>query len=83
MQLQIQPLRVRKNNAKLAVIAIVISIPYYWWAGSDYADRMGSWGLLVFLGYLTFVVIVLGLCRKRLRRKSLEVEAKAESERAG
>jgi hypothetical protein len=83
MQLQIQPERVRKNNAKLLVLAIILSIPYYLWAGSDYAERMGNWGLLVFVGWLTYIFIILGLVRKRLRRKSLEAEAKVEREFAG
>jgi len=82
MQLQIQPPRVRRNNAKLLVVAGVVSIPYYFWAGSDYADRMGAWGLLVFLGWMIYLFIILGLVRKRLRRTSLEAEAKAERERA-
>jgi hypothetical protein len=73
---------VRKNNAKLAVIAVVLSIPYYCWAGSENADRMGSWGLLVFIGHLTFVITVLGFYRKRLRRNSLEVEAKTATDGA-
>jgi len=82
IQLQIQPLRVRKNNAKLLVLAGILSIPYYIWAGSDYADRMGAWGLLVFFGWITYLFVILGLVRKRLRRTSLEAEAKAERERA-
>jgi hypothetical protein len=82
MQLQIQPPRVRRNNAKLLVLAGVLSIPYCFWAGSDLADGMGAWGLLVFIGHLAVVTTVLGLVRKRLRRTSLEAEAKAERERA-
>ena len=60
-----------------------MTIPYAFWAGSEYADKMGSWGLLVFIGHLTLVTIVLGLYRRRLRRKSLEAEAKTESDKAG
>ena len=82
MQLQIQPPRVQRNNAKLAALAFVLTIPYCFWAGSDLADRMGAWGLLVFIGHLAFVITVLGLVRKQLRRTSLEAEAKTERERA-
>jgi hypothetical protein len=82
LQLQIQPPRVRRNNAKLLVVTVIISIPYYFWAGSDLADRMGAWGLLVFFGWLAYLFIILGLVRKRLRRTSLEAEAKAEGDRA-
>jgi len=65
---------VRRNNAKLLLLAGILSIPYYWWAGSDYADLLGSWGLVVFFGWLACLFVVLGLVRKRLRRKSLETE---------
>lgn len=82
MQLQIQSPRVRKNNAKLLVLIAILSIPYYWWAGSDYADRMGRWGILVFFGWLAYLCIIGGLVRKRLRRKSLEAEAREEAARA-
>jgi len=65
------------------MLAGILSIPYYFWAGSNYADRMGAWGLLVFAGWLACLFIILGLARKRLRRTSLEAEARIESEGAG
>jgi hypothetical protein len=80
--LQIHPLRVRRNNAKLLTVAMILTIPYAFCAGSDSADRMGSWGLLVFIGHLTFVITVLGFYRKRLRRNSLEAEAKTAADGA-
>jgi hypothetical protein len=82
MPLQVQPARVIKNNAKLLALTCVLSIPYWLWAGSDYADRMGRRGFLVFIGWLTYLFIILGLVRKRLRRKSLESEAAANAAKA-
>ena len=56
---------------KLIGLIAILALPYCFWVGSDYSDRIEPWiGLVIFIGYLIFINVVVLILWKRMHRTS-------------
>src|SRR5258708_3715062 len=83
MQLRIQPLEVRKLNAKLALLTWLLSVPFFSWLWSKMDSRgeihSPKWQVSVlFFGNLALGFTVVALVRRHLRTKLYEKRAAEE-----
>jgi hypothetical protein len=53
----------RMRRMKLIGLVALLALPYCFWVGYDYSDRIEPWiGLIIFVGYLIFVNLVCSFC---------------------
>lgn len=61
----------RMRRMKLIGLIAILALPYCFWVGSDYSDRIEPWsGLVIFVGYLLFVNLAVVILWKRMNRTS-------------
>jgi hypothetical protein len=61
----------RMRRIKLIGLVALLALPYCFWVGSDYSDRIEPWiGLIIFVGYLIFVNLVVLILWKRMHKPS-------------
>ena len=61
----------RMRRIKLIGLVALLALPYCFWVGSDYSDRIEPWiGLVIFVGYLLFVNLAVVILWKRMNRTS-------------
>lgn len=69
MNIKIQPPEVRRRNAKLIALAIVVSIPFYCWALFADLDDAPRWLPITALGLdLSVVVVAIAIAKRYMNR---------------
>ena len=61
----------RMRRVKLIGLIAILALPYCFWVGSDYSERVEPWiGLVIFVGYLILVNLVVIILWKRMHKTS-------------
>ena len=74
MAIEIQPSAIRRKNAKLIILAVVLSIPFYCWLLMTDLDHAPRWLPITVLSLNMGVVIPALIIARRYMNKKISID---------